>query len=91
MEPLYDIETQFTFTRYDRIAINDIETRLMKGKKGNYIVAYNIQSAVDYNTKLICTINITQNPTDHYELPKIAKKTIQNINTIPKYIIADTI
>ena len=63
----------------------------MKGKKGNYMVAYNIQSAVDYDTKLICTINVTQNPTDHYELPEIAKKAIQNIKTKPKYISADTI
>ena len=63
----------------------------MKGKKGNYVVAYNIQSAVDYDTKLICAINVTQNPTDHYELPAIAKKAIQNINTKPTYISADTI
>ena len=51
----------------------------------------NIQSAVDYDTKLICAINITQNPTDHYELPKIAEKAIRNIKTKPKYISADTI
>ena len=55
------------------------------------MVAYNIQSAVDYDTKLICAINVTQNPTDHYELPEIAKKAIQNMNTKPKYISADTI
>ena len=79
LELLYGIETQFTFTGQDRIPVNDIEARFMKGKKGNYMVAYNIQSAVDYDTKLICTINVTQNPTDHYELPKIAKKAIQNI------------
>ena len=63
----------------------------MKGKKGNYMVAYNIQSAVDYDTKLICAINVTQNPTDHYELPNIAERAIRNINTKPKYISADTI
>lgn len=38
------------------------------------MIANNIQSAVDYNTKLICTINITQNPTDHYELQNIAER-----------------
>ena len=63
----------------------------MKKKKGNYIVAYNIQSAVDYDTKLIRAVTITQTPTDQYELPKIAKKAIQNINTKPKYISAYTI
>lgn len=63
----------------------------MKGKKGNFMVAYNIQSAVDYDTKLICAINVTQNSTDHYELPIIAERAIQNIQKIPKYISADTI
>ena len=91
LELLYGIETQFTFTGQYRIPVNDIEARFMKGKKGNYMVAYNIQSAVDYDTKLICAINVTQSPTDHYELPTIAKKAIQNVNTKPKYIRADTI
>ena len=54
----------------------------MKEKKLH--VAYNIQSAADYDTKLICTINVTQNPTDHYELPNIAERAIININTPPK-------
>ena len=91
LELLYSIKTQFTFTNQKKIPVNDVEARFMKGKKGNFMVAYNIQSAVDYDTKLICAINVTQNPTDHYELPEIAEKTINNINTKPKYISADTI
>ena len=91
LDLLYGIKTQFTFTDQKRIPVNDIEARFMKGKKGNYMVAYNIQSAVDYDTKLICAINVTQSPTDHYELPEIAKKAINNINTKPKYISADNI
>ena len=91
IELLYDIETQFTFTGQDKIPVNDIEARFMKGKKGNFMIAYNIQSAVDYDTKLICAINVTQNPTDHYELPPIAERAIQNIQKTPKYISADTI
>lgn len=69
LELLYDIRTQFKFTGQDKIPMNDIEARMMKGKKGNFLVAYNIQSAVDYDTKLICALNVTQNPTDHYQLP----------------------
>ncbi len=91
LELLYGIKTQFTFTGQDKIPVNDIEVRFMKGKKGNFMVAYNIQSAVDYDTKLICAINVTQNPTDNYELPIIAERAIRNINTTPKYISADTI
>ena len=51
----------------------------MKKNKGNYMVAHNIRFAVDYNTKIIFAINITQNPTDHYELPPIAERAIHNI------------
>ena len=60
-------------------------------ERGNFMIAYNIQSAVDYDTKLICAINVTQSPTDHYELPAIAERAIRNIETTPKYISADTI
>ena len=91
LEVLYDIETQFTFTGQDKIPMNDIEARKMKGKKGNFYIAYNIQSAVDYETKLICAINVTQSPTDHYELPKIADKTILNLGKTPQHMSADTI
>ena len=74
LELLYGIETQFTFNRQDKMPVNDIEVRFMKGKKGNFLVTSNIQSAVDYDTKLICAINVTQNPTDHYEVPNIVKE-----------------
>ena len=59
LELLYGIETQFTFIGQDRIPVNDIGARFMKGKKGNFMVVYNIKSAVDYDTKLICAINVT--------------------------------
>ena len=91
LELLYDIRTQFKFTGQDKIPMNDIEARMMKGKKGNFLVAYNVQSAVDYDTKLICALNVTQNPTDHYELPAVADKAIKNTGKVPKYMSADTI
>ena len=43
------------------------------------MIAYNVQSAVDYITKLICTINVTQNPTGYYELLSIAERAIHDI------------
>ena len=91
LEKLYDIKTQFTLTGQDKIPMNDIEARKMKGKKGNFYIAYNIQSAVDYDTKLICAVNVTQSPTDHYELPQIADKAIKNLGKIPEHMSADTI
>lgn len=90
LELLYDIETQFEFTGQNTIPVNDIEAYWMKNKKGNQEISYNIQSAVDYDTKLICAVNVTQNPTDHYQLPKISNKAIENIKTKPKNISADT-
>jgi hypothetical protein len=91
LELLYDINTQFTYTGQNKVPVNDIEARFMKNKKGNFMVAYNIQSAVDYDTKLICAINVVQNPTDHYQLPEIVDKAIINTQTKPKHISADTI
>ena len=91
LELLYDIRTQFKFTGQDKIPMNDIEARMMKEKKGNFLVAYNVQSAVDYDTKLICALNVTQNPTDHYQLPEVADKAINNMGKVPKYMSADTI
>ena len=91
LEKLYDIKTQFTLTGQDKIPMNDIEARKMKGKKGNFYIAYNVQSAVDYDTKLICAVNVTQSPTDHYELPQIADKAIKNLGKIPEHMSADTI
>lgn len=91
LELLYDIRTQFKFTGQDKIPMNDIDARMMKDKKGNFFVVYNVQSPVDYDTKLICALNVTQSPTDHYELPEIANKAIKNIGKKPNHMSADTI
>ena len=91
LELLYDIRTQFKFTGQDKIPMNDIEARMMKGKKGNFLVAYNIQSAVDYDTKMICALHVTQSPTDHYQLPEVADKAINNMGKVPTHMSADTI
>ena len=37
LELLYKIETQFSF-KQDRELVNDIETRFIKRKKGNFMV-----------------------------------------------------
>ena len=62
----------------------------MQNKDEQSQTSYNIQSAVDTTTKLICTVNITQNPTDHDKLPEIVEKTIKNIKQDPNMISADT-
>ena len=91
LELLYDIETQFTLTGQNTIPVNDIEARWMKNKKGNMEISYNLQCAFDYDSKLICALTVVSRPTDHYELPGIADKAIENIKTTPKHMSADTI
>ena len=51
LELLYIIETKFTFTGQDRISVNDIEARFMKGKKGNFMlhIISNLQSITTPN------------------------------------------
>lgn len=86
VELLYGIETWLKLTWQDRITVNDIKARFMKDKKENFMVAYNIY-AWDYDTKLNQSINITQNPTDHYELQNIAERVIRNITPPPNQSI----
>ena len=51
---------------------------MMKGKKGNFLVRLIIYNpAVDYDTKMICALHVTQSPTDHYLLPEVADKAIK--------------
>lgn len=90
IELLHEMRTQLTMSGQNTIPVNDIEARWMRNKDGNSQISYNIQSAVDTTTKLICAVNITQNPTDHDELPEIVEKTIENIKTQPKMISANT-
>lgn len=44
-----------------------------------HLSCYNVQSAVDYDTKLICSLNLKQSPTDYYQLPTVVDKAINNI------------
>ena len=84
------MNTQLTMSGQDTIPVNDIEARWMQNKDGQSQTSYNIQSAVDTTTKLICAVNITQNPTNHDKLPEIVEKTIKNIKQDPNMISADT-
>lgn len=88
---LQRIKEQFKTTEQEKIPINDVEARKMKGKRGNFKIAYNVQSAVDCESKLICAITVSSNPTDHYEIPSIVDKTIKNTGKVPEYVLADTI
>ena len=75
----------------NKIPSFDIESRSMQTKKGYKEPSYNMQLATDTQSKLICAVHISQNPTDHYELPPTMDKAAENLPVKPHKISADTI
>ena len=74
------------------IGINDYMARWMYNKQHRPQLSYNLQHGVDVKTNLICGINISQSPTDHYEIPEMVDKILLNLDGIkPEVISADTI
>lgn len=74
------------------IGINDITARWMYNKQYRAQLSYNLQHGVDTKSILICGINVSQIPTDHYEIPDLMEKVLKNLNGIkPELVSADTI
>ena len=76
------------------LALNDYDARLMKIKdKGQKYpkFSFNVQLGTDTKSKLICGVNVVQNPTDHYQIPALMDQILTNLNTKPNKISADTI
>lgn len=90
LDLLYELKTQITMSGQNTVPVNDVEARWMHNKQGVKEVAYNVQSAVDTTSKLICAVKVSQNPTDHYELPGIVENLMNNLEKDPEYISADT-
>ena len=90
LDLLAELQTQITMSGQNTVPVNDVEARWMQNKDGNKQISYNVQTAVDTESKLICSVKVSQNPTDHYELPEIVEKAITNIGDEPDYISADT-
>lgn len=57
---------------------NDPESRLMKNKNG-YIVAYNLQTAIDSNTHLMLGFMVTNAVTDHGQIYGVMSKVKSNL------------
>jgi len=55
----------------------------MKNKKNRMEFSYNIQIAVDGNSRIILANNVTQDPTDHYQLIPQIEQTITTIGHYP--------
>jgi Transposase DDE domain. len=91
LEHLEEIRMNLLMSDQTSVPFNDIDAVWMKNKDDKKEPSYNVQNAVDSQSKLIYAINITNSPTDHYELPKIAQKLLENLKEKPQYISADTI
>ena len=61
------------------IPINDIDARWMYNKKNKAELSYNLQTCVDCATHLILATYISQNPTDHYDLPIVTDLAMKNV------------
>ena len=94
IEILFQWYDKLDLTGQKSIPLYDTDARLMKVKdKGQKYKkwAYNIQVAMDTDSKLICGINTVQYPTDHYQIPALIDQTIENIEVTPEIISADQI
>ena len=63
---LKKILRRFKETGANTIPISDIEARNIINKAGNREVGYNVQTAVDYMSKMFICIVVSDKSTDHY-------------------------
>ena len=87
---LYHLKEELKSGGQKTVALYDSEARWMLNKKGKEEISYNLQTAVDYTSKLILAIHVSNHPTDHYQLPPTLTKAIQNSPIPLNKISADT-
>ena len=90
LDILNTIDQRFDETGQNTVPINDSDALHVTDKKGKSIVGYNIQTAVDYSTKMFCAILISNQATNHGLLPEIFTKMVENIGIIPEVSSADS-
>ena len=61
----------------------------MLNKKGQTEISFNMQSAVDYESKMIVSVDINNKPTDHTQLEKQIENVENTIEETPQVISAD--
>lgn len=92
VEVLKTLKSILEDSEQSSIGINDSMARWMYNKQHRPQLSYNLQHGVDADSILICGINISQSPTDHYEIPSLMDKILNNIPVQkPEVISADTI
>ena len=87
---LYHLLEELEISEQKTCPLYDNEARWMFNKKKNKELSYNLQSAVDYTSKLILAVHVSQHPTDQYQLPPTLTKAIENTPVKLNNISADT-
>ena len=86
---LNKILKRFDETNANTIPVHDIESIHIYNKAGNPDVGYNIQTAVDAESKMFIALITSQKATDHHQFPDIMNKSIKNMGVLPDYACAD--
>ena len=87
---LKSLKSKLRKSGQNSIGLNDTESRWMINKQGLPELAYNMQSSVDYDSKMIVSFDISQEPTDHYQLAKQIDNIKKDVGRNPDKISADT-
>lgn len=88
MHALKEVEVQLDATPDKQISLTDLDARSMK-TRGNGIVGYNVQTAVDAKHHLIVTHEVTNIGTDRDQLTSMAKQARDAMGTQELTAIAD--
>lgn len=78
------LEEELKKTNQKTISLNDPESRWMLNKKNKWEFDYNLQIGIDDYKGIMLSIELTNNPTDVYELIPQIKQIKENIGPLPE-------
>ena len=88
---LNKIMQRFDETEANTIPVHDINSIHLYNKNSNPNVGYNIQTMVDYESKMFIALIVSQKATDHHQFPNIMNKSIENMGILPHFACADAV
>lgn len=83
------LSTELKQSGEKQVSLTDPDARSMVTHFGVTDVCYNVQTAVDSKHKLIVEHEVTNNPTDHEQLAKMAVRTKETLEVKEMKVIAD--
>ncbi|MCL2116730.1 MAG: IS1182 family transposase [Methanobrevibacter sp.] len=86
---LNDLKSVLTESKQSSVGTHCKDARWMKNKKNKIELSFNVQAAVDYQSKLIVNLNAVTDPTDHKQLIPQIQKVLWTLNKYPEKISAD--